>query len=485
MKKLVIRAKGYVGVNAGPGKSAVGPSRLLTEMSSSGKIGTLVAVQAIFLAIALRPPLFAQTNSDLTETKSSSPTNDVFVPRPAEIAHRPARATPLAVLVSEALKRNPEILAARRHWQAATQVPPQVSTLPDPQFTVQQFTVGSPRPLAGFSNSNFAYIGFGVSEDLPYPGKLRLRGEAAQRDAAARRDQAETVRRLVVEQLKAAYFRLAYIQQTLGILERDEKLIEQIEKIAEARYRVGQGNQQDVLKAQLQQTKILQQLEIRHQEMGTLEAQLKQVLNRPPDSPDITTEEITETPLPYTSNQLLDLVRTQNPDVLTEQQRVRRQGLQVELAHKDFYPDFNVQYMYQRTGLQFPSFYSLSFGVKLPIWRSRRQRPELAQAVEDLNSLRHEYEDRVQQTYFEVQDQFVKAETGDRLLKIYRQGLIPQAASTFDAGLAAYQTGREDFQTLLDSFLDVLNLDIEYWSTLGDHETALARLEELTGVTLH
>ena len=401
-----------------------------------------------------------------------------------QTASHPQPATPLRALIEEAERSNPQIIAARRAWQAATQVPSQVSTLPDPQITVQQFSVGSPRPFAGFTNSNFAYLGLGICQDLPYPGKLRLRGEAAQRVAAARRDEVETVRRSVIEQLKATYFRLAYIQQTLGILHRDEKLIEQIEKIAEARYRVGQGNQQDVLKAQLQQTKILQELEIRHQEMGSLEAQLKQILNRPPDSPDITTAEMTETSLPYTSDELLGLVRTQNPDVLSEQEMVRGQSLQVELARKDFYPDFNVQYMWQHTAAPFRDYYMLTFGIKLPIWRSRRQRPELAQAVEDLASSRREYEAQVQQTYFEVQDQFVKAETGDRLLKTYRQGLIPQATATFDAGLAGYQTGREDFQTLLDSFLDVLNLDIEYWSTLASHETALARLQQLTGITL-
>jgi outer membrane protein, heavy metal efflux system len=391
---------------------------------------------------------------------------------------------PLKKLVAEAEQSNPRIIAARRAWQASEQVPSQVSTLPDPRVVVQHMSVGSPVPFAGFETSNFAYLGLGISQDLPYPGKLRLRGEVAQRAAAARREQVETVRRAVIEQLKAAYFRLAYIQQTLGILERDGKLIEQIEKIAEARYRVGQGNQQDVLKAQLQQTKILQELEIHHQEMASLEARLKQILNRSPDSAEITTEEMTETSLPYTSDELLGLVRTQNPDVLSEQEMVRGQGLQVELARKDFYPDFNVQYMWQHTAAPFRDYYMVTFGVKLPIWRSRRQRPELTQAVEDLNSSRREYEAQVQQTYFEVQDQFVKAETGARLLAIYRQGLIPQATATFDAGLAAYESGQQDFQTLLDSFLDVLNLDTEYWRTLADHETALAEIERLTGVTL-
>src|SRR5712691_9172157 len=91
--------------------------------------------------------------------------------------------TPLSALLDEATRNNPDILAARRGWQAATQVPSQVSAPPDPQVTVQHFSVGSPRPFAGFSNSEFAYIGLGVSQDFPYPGKLRLRGEVAKREA--------------------------------------------------------------------------------------------------------------------------------------------------------------------------------------------------------------------------------------------------------------------------------------------------------------
>ncbi|MGH9345192.1 MAG: TolC family protein [Terriglobia bacterium] len=397
---------------------------------------------------------------------------------------QPHSATPLANLIEEAERNNPRIIAARRAWQAATQAPSQVSTLPDPQFTVQQFAVGSPRPFAGFTNNNFAYVGFGISQDLPYPGKLRLRGEIATRDAAVGRDQLELVRREVIEQLKATYFQLSYIQQTLGILYRDQKLLAAIEKIAEARYRVGQGSQQDVLKAQLEETKLLPEIALRHQEVGTLEARLQQLLNRPADSPDLTVETLTETPLSYTVDQLMAHIRSGNPNVEAEQQRVRQQGLQVELAHKDFYPDFNVQYMYQRTGLQFPAYYMLTFGVQVPIHWRRKQRPHLAQEVAELGRSRRSYEAQVQQSYFDVRDQYLAAETDAHVLTIYRQGLIPQAAATFNAGLAAYQTGREDFQTLLDSYRDVLNLDIEYWRTLAGHETALAQLEELTGITL-
>ena len=392
--------------------------------------------------------------------------------------------TPLSQLVKEAEQNNPQILAAMRGWQAATQVPSQVSTLPDPEVMVQQMSAGTPLPFDGFNSVEMTYLGFGVSQNIPYPGKLRLRGEIAHRKADTLRQEADAVRRRVVQQLKTAYFRLGYVQQTLSILQKDEQLLDQIEKIAVARYRVGQGNQQDVLKAQLERTKLLRDDTQYRQQMQTLQAQIKQLLNRPQDSADITTSELSETPLPFSSDDLLSAVHSGNPEVGAQHEMVQDRSLRVELARKDFYPDFNVQYLYQHTAAPFPERYMLSFGVKLPIYRSRRQRPEVAEAAEQLNSARRAYEAQVQQTYFEVRDQYLVADSDAKVLKIYRDGLIPQATATFQAGLAAYQSAQEDFQTLLASFLDVFNLDVEYWRTLAEHETALARLEQLTGVQI-
>lgn len=398
---------------------------------------------------------------------------------------QPAKAaTPLSQLVKEAEQNNPQILAALRQWQAATQVPSQVSTLPDPEVMVQQMSAGTPLPFDDFNKVEMTYLGFGVSQSIPYPGKLRLRGEIARRKADTLRQDADSVRRSVIEKVKTAYFRLGYVQQTLSILDKDENLLAQIEKIAEAQYRVGQGNQQDVLKAQLQQTKLLRDTTQYRQQIQTLQAQLKQLLNRTQDSADITAEKLTETPLPFSSDDLLSAVRTGNPDVGARHEMVQDRGLQVELARKDFYPDFNVEYLYEHTSARFPERYMLSVGVKIPIYRSRRQRPEVAEAAEQLNSARRSYEAQIQQTYFEVRDQYLVADSDSKVLRIYRDGLIPQATATFNAGLAAYQSAQQDFQTLLDSFLDVYNLDVEYWRTLAEHETALATLERLTGIQI-
>jgi len=393
--------------------------------------------------------------------------------------------TPLRSLSEEATQNNPDIRAARAAWQAAAQAPSQLSTRPDPQVTVQNLTVGSPRPFAGFSNSEFAYIGFGVSQDLPYPGKLKLKGEAAQQDAIISRTKLEGVRRGVVGQLKEAYFQIAYLQQTLEVLERNGKLLEEIERIAEARYRVGQGTQQDVLRAQLERTKLLLEIEHHHGAMNTQQSLLRKLLNRPPVSADITTQPLVETPVRYSSDELLAKARESNAAVSENREMVKRQSLAVEMARKDRYPDFNLQYMWQHTDEQFRDYYVLSFSARLPIYRRRKLNAEMAHSVEELNQARREYESEVQSAFFDVRNQYIAAETASQMLKIYREGLIPQALATYQAGLASYQTGRLDFESLFSAFLDVLNFDSEYWKTLMEHETALARIEQITGAQLN
>jgi len=403
---------------------------------------------------------------------------------PQENAHS-GPIIPLTELLIEVEQNNPQIRAARQGWEAAKQVPSQVSTLPDPQFNLQQVNVGSPRPFAGYTNSDFAYIGLGVSQDLPYPGKLRLKGEIAKRDADVVQQQYEAVRRSILAGVKSAYFQLAYLSKTLGILESDGELLQQVEKAADARYRSGLGNQHDLLQAQIERTKLLREITMHHLEVAKVQAQIKQLLNRSQSSPDIETVELPDTPLPNTFEELLSATKVQNPEISGAEKMVEKQKLQVDLAHKDFYPDFNVQYMWQRTDpTQFRAYYMLSVGVRVPIYRSRKQRPEQAQAEAELNRSRSESEAQSQQVAFELRTEYETAQKTAELLNIYREGLLPQARAGFQAGIAAYQNNRQDFQALLASFLDVLHLDEEYWKSIAERDTALAQLEQITGLSL-
>jgi outer membrane protein TolC len=245
------------------------------------------------------------------------------------------------------------------------------------------------------------------------------------------------------------------------------------------------GTQQDVVQAQLQETKLLREIAMHHLQVGKLEARLKQLLNRSQESPDIEPADLTETPLAQTYGDLLAAAQVQNPEIASAKKMIERQSLQVNLARKDFYPDFNVQYMWQRTDpTQFRAYYMLSFGVRVPIYRGRKQRPELARAEAEQLRARSELQAQSQQLAGNLRSQYVIVQQTSELLTIHREGLSPQARSEFQAGLAAYQSNKQDFQALLTAFLDVLHLDEDYWQNIAEYETAIARLEQLTGLSL-
>ncbi len=399
-----------------------------------------------------------------------------------QMGHETGIPTPLAVLIEEAKRNDPAIRAAEQTAKAATFVAPQMSALPDPQFTLQQFSVGSPRPFSGYTNSDFAYIGVGASQQLPYPGKLKLRGAVADRDADTAKAHIEVVLQDEIESLKTTYFHLAYLQQTLGTLQRNAALLEQVEQQTEAHYSSGQGNQQDVLKAQLERTKILREISMHHQMVGEGQAELKRILRRPQDSSDIIAEPVAATFLSYTASELLDKVREQNPNIHENSAMVQRNQTAVELAQKEFRPDFGVSYMYENTDRKFRDYYELSFNVNFP--RRKPRQAALAQAQVNVERAQADLDTQLQAALAEVQKQYVMVKTSEEQLLIYRDGLIPQAEATIQAGLASYQSNREDFETLFSSFMDVLSLNLEYQQTLFDHETALAHIERLTGVTL-
>lgn len=390
----------------------------------------------------------------------------------------------LSDLLTEAERNNPQILAARHGWEAAKQVPRQVSSLPDPQAMIQQFSVGSPRPFAGYTNSDFAYVGLGFSQDLPFPGKLHLQGEIAEKEAEVEQQRYESVRREVLSEITQAYFQLAYLTEKAGLLDSDRDLLRQVEESAEARYRSGSGNQQEVLQAQLEETKLLREITENQLETEKTQAVIKQLLNRSQSTPDIQTEKLSETAPAYTFDELLRAAQANNPEIAGRQKLVEREKLQVDLAKKDFKPDFNVQYLWQRTDpTQYRAYYMFTFGMRLPIHRARLH-AEVSEAQANENRAQSDSEAESQNIASELRQQFVTAQKTTELVKIYRDGLIPQARAELQAGFAAYQSNRLDFQALLNSFLDVLKLEVEYWRTLAEHETALAQIEQTTGLSV-
>lgn len=390
--------------------------------------------------------------------------------------------TPLSQLLAEALANNPQISAASHQMRAARQKVAQATTLPDPKVTYQQFSVGSPKPFAGYTNSNFAYIGVGASQELPYPGKLRLRGEVAVLDADTKQAEIGVIGTGIADAVKSDYLRLAYLRLTLAILKQNEIVLGQLIQDATAHYQVGQGMQQDVLEAQVNRTKLVREITIHHQQMGQIQAHLKGLLNRDQRSPDIITEDLTESPLKAPSNELLVLVKKSNPQIQMDASAIRKQDAQVTSAKREGKPDFELGYMYQNTDRKYRDYYMLTFDVRLP--RRRRINAEIAEAQERLIASQETLNAHLTEETSRVQQLYVQASSDAEQLREFREGLVPQSDAAYRAALTAYASNKDQFTHVLSYFTDLLNLKLEYAETLLDHETALSHLESLTGATL-
>jgi len=388
----------------------------------------------------------------------------------------------LHALVQEALAHSPMITAARTHSEALTRVPKQVSTLPDPEVGLQHFTVGSPQPFSGYETSDFYYSGFGFSQDIPGPGKLGLRADQAQKAAETGRHALEVQQRQVAEQVRETYFNLFYLKKTFALLVQTQAELQTVAQTAESQYHVGMAQQQDVFKAQLEQTSLLKEIEMHHEEVNQSQANLKAILGREQDSPNIAiSDDVKATDLALDDHRLRELGLSNSPTLKQARAMEEQSQAAVDIAKRDYLPDFTVGYTYEKTGPKFKDYYMLSLGAKIPLYFWRKQKLAVEQAVLEKESARADAYSKRLSVMSDLQNQAIALQTTQRVLKLYSDGLIPQATATHESALAAYRVSKVDFQTLLSTVIDVLRLRQEYYRTLADHEIAVAKIQEIIG----
>lgn len=400
----------------------------------------------------------------------------------ASAQHAATTPTPLATLLLEAESNNSQVQTADDTWKALAHVPQQAAAFPAPQFAIQSSSVGSPRPFAGFSNSEFAYIGLSASQDIPYRGKLKLRSEVAGREMEVQKTAASAVRASVAEQVKLLYLQISYSNGAIAYLDREDSLLQSLIKDALSRYALGQGSQSAIIKAQMERTRILREDTLHKLDLGQAQARLKQLLHRPQDSSDILPDPLAVTPFTADPEQLEGQLRARNPTLRKDAGAVEKQNAQLASAKREGKLDFNVSYEVELTGEGYRNRYMLSASLRLP--NRGRVAGEIAQASEEASRAMHEMDSDAQQKLAELQEQFVAVNGTAELLREYKDGLIPQAEALFHSEQSAYQSNKQELAPVLSALLDILTLESEYQQALLDHETALARIETLTGGTL-
>ncbi|HEY1206501.1 MAG: TolC family protein [Bryobacteraceae bacterium] len=386
-------------------------------------------------------------------------------------------------LVSEALGRNPEILAAQKRYEAMRQRPSQESSLPNPMLSFSYNSSGNPLPFQGLGKEPVANAGVMASQEFPFPGKRKLRGEMAASEAGAEFDQYLMTRLSVVSRLKQAYYRLAYLYGAVGTLTREHHLMQQFLRIGEARYSAGKAAQQDIFKAQTQLSVMETRIERLRQEIPSRQAEINSLLSRSVDAPLARPVDLTPAPIGVTLDDLMAQVRENAPMLRREQKLVERTELAVNLARKDYYPDYTVSGGYYYMG-SMPPMYMARVDFKLPAYFWRKQRAGVAEQAASATGARHEYEAANQALSFRVKDDYLMAETSYRLMNMYSTTVVPQASMALQSSLASYETGAVDFLSVLMNFTNMLDYELNYQDESLSYFLALARLEEMTGVDL-
>ncbi len=384
-------------------------------------------------------------------------------------------------LVREALQKNPGIQSALRQVEALRHRVPQAKTLPDPQVSVGW--AGNIAPFSVQQGDPSSYRGISASQSIPFPGKLKLRGEIADREAEAAWWDYEAARRRLVADVKAAYYDYFAASKAVETTQKNKDLLQKLSSIAETRYRVGKGVQQDVLRSQVEISVLQQRLTVFEQQQRTAQVRLNTLLFRDPEGPLPSPASFEPVKIGHSLDELYALAREQDTGLQREQRMIERNQYAVNLAQKDYRPDFSVGYMYQQRP-DFEDMHGFTVTANIPIFYKTKQREAVREQTEQLTGSQRSKENRQTELFFAVKQQYLLAKSSEQLLKLYSQVVVPQSSLALESSMASYQVGTVDFLTILTNFTVVLDYEVSYYRELANYQMALANLEPLVGVEL-
>ena len=395
-------------------------------------------------------------------------------------------ATPLSRLISEALRNNPEIRAAGKEQEAAAQRIKPAGALEDPML--EAGVINLPVPSGSLRREDMTMKMLGLSQKLPYPGKRGLREDIATKEAELiAYGYRETVNR-VTRDVKIAYYDLAFIAESTRLVTQNKLVLEQFLKIAESRYTVGQGTQADVLKAQTQLSKMVDELIRLERERPSAEAELARALGRRSTviaMDAVQLPELSEAALDFGT--LQDTASKNRPQLLGLQSAIERTGKALDLARKDYFPDFDVRFAYgQRDptlmGDRRDDMVSLTLAINLPVWRGTKLGPRVVEAVAMREQALEMYRAQENELTAKLRQQLAMAEQSAKSHRLYTSTILPQARLTVEAALSAYQVNRADFLTLLDSRMTVFSYETSLAQAAVNYQKAVAEINLLTGI---
>ena len=376
-------------------------------------------------------------------------------------------------LVAEALAQNPDVVALQEAVVASRARPAQAKALPDPMVSVLYVNDGWSPSLGEMSMTTLGFMG---SQAFPWPGKRSLREKVATQDAVVPAERLERQRLTVAAGVRRAFWGLVLAEESLGVLREQEDVWKEAEGVARARYAVGQGAQQDVLRAQVEITRFEQLRAEREADRETRLAELSRLVGREVARDAVTDVRLALRPEPRDLLALQAQAEATLPELRAGAAGVERERLATDLARRDFKPDFTVQAGYMNRGGLDP-MWQAGVGVTLPLSRGRRH-AAVAEAEAGRRAAALQVEAVRAQVRFRTRERAAQLRAAERMAVVYADGVLPQARLSYEASIASYQAGKVPFLTVLEALSTLYRDRIDHLRVLATHERIKASIAE-------
>lgn len=383
-------------------------------------------------------------------------------------------------LIDEALKNNHEILLAESRWKTSTFRIPQVKSLPDPMFMIGYQNEGWRRYT--FGEMEGAWWMFSASQMFPFPGKLSLKGEMAERDSESLKNILESVKLNVIKKVRELYYDLCLAYMEIDLISNRTELFKRIEEAALARYSSGMAPQQEVLMAQTEKYMLLEREEMLRQRIESLEAMLNAVIGRDIKAPIGRPSEPIKTVFDYSMDELIRLSHETSPDLKSKEKMVSAATSRVAMAEREYYPDFTLTGTVMKRAKEFEDMWSLTMAVNIPIFYKTKQRQAVNEARSFLSEAEHELEATKIMLSSEIRDNYSMIKTAERLMELYKGGLIQKTYQDFELALVGYVTGKVEAITVINRLKALIDYETQYWRQFIEREKAIARIKAITGI---
>jgi cobalt-zinc-cadmium efflux system outer membrane protein len=384
-----------------------------------------------------------------------------------------------------AVQDNPDLAQIQARAQAMAAIPSQEGALPDPQLSFNAMNL----PVDTFSleKEDMAQLGFGISQAIPFPGKLALREQAAAFEAEAASHNVTELRWRLLSEVKKTWWLIFYLDHALQIVDNNYTLLKQFVEIARTKYEVGEGLQQDVLLAQLELSKLLDQRLMLNASRNNAAASLNALLDKPaneivrlPDKVEL------HLPTLKRENLLYQQAETSRAILEGNRQGINAAQSRLDLAKKGYLPDFTVDASYGArantpSGIQRSDMLSLNLGINVPIFAAQKQAKAIDQRTSELMQQRYALKDEWNKVRSQITQGYNDYRRSKDQVVLFETGIVPQARQTVASMLAGYQVNKVDFLNLVRSQITLFEYETQYWKAFTEAQQALAQTAQAVG----